>query len=128
MKLAVARFVVALFALPCAPLAGAHHSYADYEPDERYVFSGTLTELQWGNPHILLFVSDAERTMRIEWITVTGAELTQVEKTQFSTGERIVVTGSRNRDSKVPIMTLIKQIELPDDRWRWERPTRRSSL
>lgn len=117
-----APWLVALLAASCAPLAGAHHSYAGYDPDEHYVFTGKLTGIEWGNPHILLSVSSGERTMRIEWMTLTGAAKTGVTREQFTPGERIVVTGSRNRDPDVAIITMIKQIDLPDDAWRWTRP------
>ena len=114
--------LVAVSTAICAPLAGAHHSYAGYDPAERYVFSGTVTEIQWGNPHILLFVSDGAQTLKLEWMTLNGAEVTGVAREQFSVGERITVTGSRNRNPEIAIITIIKQIDLPDDGWTWKRP------
>lgn len=106
----------------CAAPAAAHHSYAGYDPEERHVFSGTLTGIEWRNPHILLSVSNGEQTMHIEWMTLNGADTTGVAKEQFSIGERITVTGSRNRNPNIAIITIIKQIDLPDDDWTWQRP------
>jgi hypothetical protein len=117
-----------LVALLSAPLAGAHHSYADFEPDERYVFSGTLTDVEWGNPHILLFISDGARTMRVEWITTAGADRTGVIREQLAPGSRISVTGSRHRDHDIAIMTQVKELEMPAQDWRWAPPSKRTSL
>jgi hypothetical protein len=111
--------LIALLATTAAPLAGAHHSYAGFEVDERHVLSGTLTDIEWGNPHIILHVSDGTRTTRVEWMTLTGAEKTGVTREQFSPGERIVVTASRNRDPEIAVMAIVKEVELPDDAWRW---------
>jgi hypothetical protein len=121
------RTAVMLVALPllfCAPLAGAHHSYAEYETDAPSVFSGTVTDVQWRNPHIQLTVSDGVRSMRVDWVTITGAERTGVTADRISTGDRIVVTGARHRDPEQAIMSVIKQIELPDAAWEWKVPVR----
>lgn len=120
--------LVALLTLVGAPYAAAHHSYADYERDERYVFSGTITDVQWGNPHILLFVSDGAQNMRIEWVTTAGADRTGVARETFSPGSRLTVTGSRNRNPDLAIMTLIKVLELPGTDWRWVSPSRVGGL
>jgi hypothetical protein len=118
-----AAALVALLTLTYAPLAGAHHSYADYERDERYAFSGTLTDVQWGNPHILLFVSDGAHELRIEWVTTAGADRTGVLREQFSPGDRITVIGSRNRNPEVKIMTLVKELVMTEKDWRWVSPS-----
>jgi hypothetical protein len=120
----VPRAAPALLMLLCAPLAGAHHSYAEYETDKATSFSGTLTGVQWHNPHIQLLVSDDAQTMRVDWVTITGAERTGVGAERFVTGERIVVTGARHRDPEQAIMSAIRQIDLPDANWQWKSPAR----
>jgi len=107
----------------CTAPASAHHSYADYDRNERFVLTGTITDVHWGNPHILLTVSDGEQDMRIEWVTTTGASITGVEQDQFITGDSIIVTGSRNRNPEHHIMTLIKTLEMPDKHWQWVSPS-----
>jgi hypothetical protein len=118
------RVILALLMLPCAPFAGAHHSYAEFETDKASSFSGTVTDVQWRNPHIQLLVSNGIRTMRVDWVTVTGAERTGVSAERFSPGDRIVVTGARHRDPEQSIMSVIKQIDLPDANWQWKPPAR----
>ena len=118
------RVILALLMLLCAPLAGAHHSYAEYETDKPSAFSGTLTDVQWRNPHIQFVVSDGVNTLRVDWVTVTGAERTGVSPEQFPLGARIAVTGSRHRDPSQAIMSVIQQIDLPDANWQWKPPAR----
>jgi hypothetical protein len=115
------RGVVTFTALLCAPLAGAHHSYGGYDMDERSVLDGTLTDVHWANPHILLSVSEGDRTMTVEWMTLTGAEPTGVSKEELALGERIIVTGSRNKDPAIAIMMVVKEVELPTRGFLWER-------
>ena len=116
------KYVAALWLMLAGHTTFAHHSYAAYDADERYELRGVVKDIHWANPHILFTVSDGERDMRIEWITVTGAELTKVSKEQFAVGDPIVVIGSRNRDPAVAIMTVIKEIQLPTRHWTWVKP------
>jgi hypothetical protein len=109
--------------LCCTPPAFAHHSYAGFDPDERTVFEGTLTDISWGNPHILFTVDDGTTAMRIEWITVSGAIKTDVNSSRFQTGEHLVVIGSRNRDPEIHVMTAIKELRLPAHDWQWISPS-----
>lgn len=101
----------------------AHHSYSDYDRAERYALRGTITDIHWANPHILFTVNDGEQDVRIEWITVTGAEKTEVAKEQFTVGDEVVVIGSRNSNPDVHIMTVIKELQLPAKNWQWLLPT-----
>jgi uncharacterized protein YjhX (UPF0386 family) len=109
--------------LCCAPAALAHHSYAGFDPDERYVFEGTITAIFWGNPHILFTVDDGNTAMRIEWITTSGAIKTDVDSSRFQKGERLTVIGSRNRNPEIHVMTAIKELRLPAHDWQWISPS-----
>lgn len=100
----------------------AHHSYADYDRTERFELHGTLTAIHWANPHIVFTVNNGERDIRIEWITLTGADKTSVAKEQFAVGDEMVVIGSRNRRPELQIMTVIKELRLPGKNWQWLLP------
>lgn len=101
----------------------AHHSHTDFEREERYALHGTLIEIGWHNPHILLHVNDGTRTVRIEWITIAGADKTGAAAERFRPGQEIVVIGSRHRDPEVAVMTLVKELVLPTQDWRWISPS-----
>ena len=106
----------------CGPLF-AHHSEANYERNERYEFTGTVTDVRWGNPHILFDLSNDAELMHIEWVTVAGADKTGVSAQQISAGDQITVIGSRNRDPDVHTMTVIKELSMPAKNWHWISPS-----
>jgi|GEM_PF-769712 len=114
------RFLVLLF---FSQLSLAHHSEAGFDPEQRYVFEGVITDIFWGNPHILFTVDDGTTAMRIEWVTVAGADKTQVEASRFHRGERMIVIGSRNVDPAISVMTSIKELQLPEQDWQWVSPS-----
>ena len=101
----------------------AHHSYADYERDQRLEFTGTVTEVRWGNPHILFDVSDGTEVMRIEWVTTAGADKTGVAQLQIQVGDQLTVIGSRHRNPDIHTMTLIKELSMPAKNWQWISPS-----
>ena len=101
----------------------AHHSYADYDRAERYELRGIITEIHWGNPHILFTVFANGVGTRVEWVTVTGADKTSVSKDQFAVGDELVVVGSRNHDPERHIMTLVKELHIPQKHFDWESPS-----
>lgn len=46
---------LALLCLP-AGLALAHHSFAMFDQSKKVTHTGTVTEVQWTNPHVWIFV------------------------------------------------------------------------
>lgn len=100
----------------------AHHSYADYDRAERFELRGIITAITWANPHIIFMVHSTDGDMRIEWITVTGADKTSASKDQFGVGNELIVIGSRNLDPDRHIMTLVKELHMPQSHFDWEYP------
>jgi hypothetical protein len=120
------KTVLSLFAVSIAGFCGpllAHHSYSDYERDERYAFTGTVTEVRWGNPHILFDVSNGNELMHVEWVTTAGADKTGVTAQQIKAGDQLTVIGSRNRNPDMHTMTVIKELSMPAKNWRWISPS-----
>jgi hypothetical protein len=121
MRRTTSALLIALMSWATHPVL-AHHSYSDYDRSERYELHGTLTDVHWANPHIVFTVNDGERDIRIEWVTITGAEKTATTREHFALGEEVVVIGSRNRDPEVHIMTVIKEVRVPGRNWQWLSP------
>lgn len=40
-------------------LVSAHHSFAMFDQKKRIVVKGTVSKLEWGNPHVYIFVQTA---------------------------------------------------------------------
>jgi hypothetical protein len=106
-------------------LAWAHHSYSDYDRDERYELLGTIKEIHWANPHIMFIVNDGTQDVRVEWFTVSGAERSDIAASQFAVGDAIIVIGSRHRDPDILVMTVLKEMSLPQKDWKWVTPLAR---
>jgi len=55
-------------------LAVAHHSHVNYEPTETMTVRGTVTEVQWINPHTWFFINVTnEQGIEEEWALESGA-------------------------------------------------------
>lgn len=119
------RLVILMVWWLTSQLAWAHHSYSDFDRDERFVLTGTIKEIHWANPHIIFIVDDGEQDVDVEWVTITGAERTGVDRSQFEVGDEFVVVGSRHRDPDKLVMTVLKEMRLPKKGWEWISPTAR---
>ncbi len=55
-------------------LAVAHHSHVNYEPTDTMTVRGTVTEVQWINPHTWFFIIVTnEQGVEEEWALESGA-------------------------------------------------------
>ncbi len=106
-----------LIALPVS----AHHSMsAVFDFDQRFIRTGTLTELDWRNPHIYLFVDANSDQGLVEGWSFEGPSPTffrspdNADKGDFenSIGATVTVEASRARDGS--LSGLIRQITLTD--------------
>jgi DNA/RNA endonuclease YhcR with UshA esterase domain len=82
----------------------AHHSFAaEYDAHKPVTLSGTVTKVEWVNPHgwIYVDVKDAKGTIA-KWAVETGtpAMLARrgLKKTFLPVGAEIVITGYRAKD------------------------------
>ena len=55
MALGSSRFAL-VPALLFATAAWGHHSHSMYEPTKEVTLAGTVKELQWNNPHVVLYI------------------------------------------------------------------------
>src|SRR6186713_2178341 len=53
----IVSLLLALFVTGIPQLARAHHSFAMYDSTKLVVIDGTVTNFQWTNPHVLLWVT-----------------------------------------------------------------------
>ncbi len=111
---------IALVVLVGGP-AWAHHSMsAVFDFDQRFIRTGTLTELDWRNPHIYVFVDVQDDLGQSETWAFEGPSPTffrnpdNANKSDFENaiGETVTVEASRARDNS--LSGLIRMITLPD--------------
>jgi hypothetical protein len=91
----------AAFTILAAPL-GAHHGGAAFDQTSSVTLQGTLTELQFNNPHVLLFFDvqdDKGQTVNWSgWLTAPN-KLARAgwSKRTLNPGDKIVVTGTPHK-------------------------------
>ncbi len=101
--------------------AWAHHSMsAVFDFSQRFTRTGTLTELDWRNPHISLFVDAESDQGLVETWSFEGPTPTffrksdNVDKSDFENaiGKTVTVEASRARNGS--LSGLIRMITLPE--------------
>lgn len=80
----------------------AHHSFADYDDKKRITLSGTLTSIEFRNPHIRL-VMDVKRGSKTEQWEFSGPSPIDWRregwgKSDFVVGKPLTITGFPKRD------------------------------
>jgi hypothetical protein len=98
----VFALAVGLVAL-AAPLF-AHHAQTLYDRESSVTVEGTVTKMEWTNPHIFLFFDVKDEKGNIEnWGTEFSSPVTLRRnygwsKDTFKPGDRITVTGNPRKD------------------------------
>lgn len=93
-----------LFAAVCAPLS-AHHSFAaDYDASKPILLRGTVTRVEWMNPHVRFYMDVASQSGEVTtWDFELGSPNALMRsgwtRNSLKVGERITVKGCRAKDS-----------------------------
>ena len=102
----VRRFVlalaVALAAVASAAQVSAHHGGAAFDQSQTKTFVGTVTDLQFANPHVLVFFDTKTAEGTVEqwsgWLTApTKLARAGWTKKTLVPGDRIEVTGTPHK-------------------------------
>ena len=98
--------------------ASAHHSFpAQYDINQPVELSGTVTEVQWTNPHIFIMVDvvDDETGETVNWILELGGPNTLLrlgwKRDSLKPDDRVMVEGSlaRNGSPLVNASTILME-------------------
>jgi hypothetical protein len=92
--------------------ATAHHSFpAQYDINQPIELSGTVTEVQWTNPHIFIMVDvvDEEANETVNWILELGGPNTLLrlgwKRDSLKPDDRLQVEGSLARNGSPLVNT-----------------------
>lgn len=91
--------------------AVAHHSWARYDADHVFTIEGTLTSVDFSNPHVVMhFTGAAEGEARTEWTMEMDPPTLLVrfglKHDTFAAGMAVKITGVRARTG-VPVMRAL---------------------
>lgn len=91
--------------LAAAPAANAHHSFpAQYDADKPITLTGTVTKVEWTNPHIFIYldVPDEETGEVVNWALEMGGPNALLrlgwKRDSLKTDDLVTVEGSLARD------------------------------
>ena len=96
--------VAAMVAIAPAVQLGAHHSFAaQYDPSKAIRISGTLSKVEWTNPHTYFYIDVKGDDGKVTSWTCEGAAPAQLSRRGFKKGDiklgdALVVDGYRARD------------------------------
>jgi hypothetical protein len=119
MRLDTFRFLICTVALAGIP-ALAHHSFAaEYDVNQPLTLTGTLTKVEWTNPHgwIYIDVKDDQgksKNWAIEFGAPNALLRRGLRKTDFPTGLEVVVKGYRAKSGMPTINGT--SVKFPDGR------------
>ena len=110
--------VLAAAVLVVAPVA-AHHGAGVFEPEKKVTVSGTVTDFQFVNPHVLVYMTvRGEDGKEVHW----GGELTSPNRLArdaravkwhraiLKPGDSITITGHPARNG-APMMDILKIVD-----------------
>ena len=100
----------------------AHHSYGDILRNQTVTIEGTLENILFANPHVMLKVrTDHGDTYDVEWGNLIQLRREGVDKEMLTTGDRVVVAGSPHRDPAIFKLTLLSQVRDLKAGWHWRK-------
>lgn len=117
MIIRIALLAVALLAASGTPGA-AHHSFAaEFDASQPVTLQGTLTKLDWINPHGWIFLDVKGANGEVEHWEIETAGPTQLmrrgmRRTDFPVGVELVVTGFKAR--KKPFVAAARSVKRAD--------------
>jgi hypothetical protein len=110
---------ISVVAATAVPLH-AHHSFAaEFDATKPVLFTGTVTKMEWINPHVWIHIDVAQANgKKEEWMVEGGAPTVLFRrgfsKTSLQSGTKIVVDGYRAKDGTNKMNA--RQITLSDGR------------
>ena len=114
------RLALAALCVLASTAAYAHHSFAaQYDSTKQVTLQGTISKVEWMNPHVYFYVDVPDEAGTIvNWAVEGGAPNVLYREgwkpTSLKTGDRVTILGSLARDGSRQVNAL--SFKLPDGR------------
>lgn len=113
-------FVVAaaIVVVSAASVVRAHHSYAEFDVERTVTIHGTIENILFANPHVVLKVRAGDATLyTATWNAARQLTRQGVSATRLNVGDAVVVIGSPSKISAE--VSKLVEVSRPSDRWAW---------
>jgi hypothetical protein len=99
MRAAVLAMILSAFA---TVVAFAHHSFeAEYDASKPVTLKGTVTKVEWTNPHTWFYIDVQDGERKVNWAIEGGAPNVLYREgwkpTSLKAGDQVTITASRSR-------------------------------
>jgi len=117
----VTTLILAAGVLVAAPL-NAHHSFdAEYDRTKTITVTGSVTKLEWTNPHARLYVRGPDETGKVqEWDFELGPPNGLMRRgwnrNSLKEGHKVTVNGFRSKIASQPHVANARSVILADGR------------
>jgi hypothetical protein len=100
----------------------AHHAHANFLLDQTVTVKGTLQELRYANPHVLLRIQTAEGVVyTAEWQAASWLQYhAHVMLTTLRVGDELVISGAPPRDPAARELVRLTQVRRLRDGWTYQ--------
>ena len=102
--------------------AQAHHGYPNFLLARMVSVQGTLEELRYANPHVVLKIRTAEGVVySAEWQAASWLQFhAHVTLTTLRVGDQVIVSGAPSRDPASHELVRLKEVRRPRDGWAYQ--------
>jgi hypothetical protein len=103
--------------LATVPLLGHHSFAAEYDSGTPVTLSGTITKVEWTNPHAYVYLDVKTEDGKVVNWGIEGYPPNTLRRTGFSRnalkeGDKVTITGWRARDNAARMAA--REVTLPD--------------
>jgi hypothetical protein len=97
----------------------AHHSYSAYQTDLKISIEGTITKIDFVNPHVILEIKTKDGEYTAEFPGVTSLSRDNFRAYTLKVGDYIIAKGSPMKDRDIKRISLMTELRRPSDGWVW---------
>jgi len=105
----------------------AHHSYSAYQTDLKISIEGTITKIDFVNPHVILEIKTKDGEYTAEFPGVTSLSRDNFKAYSLKIGDYVIAKGSPMKDRDIKRISLMTELRRPSDGWVWPEPSANTS-
>jgi hypothetical protein len=100
----------------------ANHSYSAYQTDLKISIEGTITKIDFVNPHVILEIKTKDGEYTAEFPGVTSLSRDNFRAYTLKVGDYVIAKGSPMKDRDIKRISLMTELRRPSDGWVWPEP------